>query len=387
MKNKLRYRDLIFVTVIALGTLSASLYALSNNTEVNAFENRPAVLLELPTLMNLSTGEFQSKTEEALADQLPFASDLKERYNRILSSAKLKFNATFTDEWNQYVPFAGHQKFNDHIVYRYSPLAEYQQDIDMRINNMNQLIDSNPGINFYTYYIEKESDVNLETNEKNGMAEYLEANIHLPKEQVGVFQINNYSEYTRDFYKTDHHWNHRGSLRGYQELYTLLHGDNTYKEPTGEVCMIGRFSGAKAALTATKPAFNEEFCFYEFDFLPHTTYLDGEVGIYGNKADYALNPEVTPSYGEAFGGDLSLIRFDYNQPNSENILIFGESFDNPILELIAAGFNNTYSVDLRNYSEGEFDFESFVSQNDIDRVLFIGNIDFYLSDKFNVGVK
>ena len=71
----------------------------------------------------------------------------------------------------------------------------------------------------------------------------------------------------------------------------------------------------------------------------------------------------------------------------DNILIIGESYDNAILKLLASQFNKTYSVDLRDFERDlgkPFSFDKYVRENEIDKVLFIGNYGFFVQDEFIV---
>ena len=63
-------------------------------------------------------------------------------------------------------------------------------------------------------------------------------------------------------------------------------------------------------------------------------------------------------------------------------MILGDSYDNAILKALAAGFANTWSVDLRAYeadSGKRFDFLPYLEEHDIDTVIFIGGVKFYSS--------
>ena len=93
------------------------------------------------------------------------------------------------------------------------------------------------------------------------------------------------------------------------------------------------------------------------------------------------------SYGGYYGFDCGEAAFHTGHAGAGNILVLGESFDNAIVALLATHFENLYSVDLRAYEEdmGEpFRFSEYVEAHDIDTVLFIGNIDYYLLPSFNV---
>ncbi len=80
-----------------------------------------------------------------------------------------------------------------------------------------------------------------------------------------------------------------------------------------------------------------------------------------------------------------MVEYRYNQPAKGNIVIFAESFSNPINELIAAHFNHTYFIDLRHYERDygkPFDFGDFIEGKNIDQVLLTGYLYFYANDTF-----
>ena len=81
------------------------------------------------------------------------------------------------------------------------------------------------------------------------------------------------------------------------------------------------------------------------------------------------------------------LQTDTKNEEKENVLIIGESFDNAILKLIASHFNKTFSVDLRYYKAymgKDFSLSSYLTENDINKVLFIGNIDYFIGSDFEV---
>ena len=81
------------------------------------------------------------------------------------------------------------------------------------------------------------------------------------------------------------------------------------------------------------------------------------------------------------------MEFNFNNPERDNLLIIGISFDNPIDELLASHFNKTYKVDLRNYEKdiGEkFNIIDFTEKNDINNILIIGDLGFFLDEEFNI---
>ena len=95
--------------------------------------------------------------------------------------------------------------------------------------------------------------------------------------------------------------------------------------------------------------------------------------------------EYNLKYGLFYGGDEGEIIFDTGRKNRPSILIFGNSFDNAILKLIAGHFNKTYSIDLRHYEKTmgkPFLIDEYMKTHIIDKVLFIGNQDILKQKEF-----
>ena len=79
-------------------------------------------------------------------------------------------------------------------------------------------------------------------------------------------------------------------------------------------------------------------------------------------------------YRELYGADFGEIVYDYKN-DKENLLIIANSYSNSINGLIASHFNKTYIVDPRHYKN--FNYQSYITNNNIDKVLVIGNISLF----------
>jgi len=62
------------------------------------------------------------------------------------------------------------------------------------------------------------------------------------------------------------------------------------------------------------------------------------------------NEEETVSYSLYMGGDIAETVIETNRPGLPNMLVFGDSFTNPLETLIWTGFNETRYLDLRYYT-------------------------------------
>ena len=89
-------------------------------------------------------------------------------------------------------------------------------------------------------------------------------------------------------------------------------------------------------------------------------------------------------YAGFYGSDYGEVIYDFHN-KKDNLLIFSNSYSNPINELIASSFNKTYIIDLRAYELDlgkTFDIDSYIKENKIDKILFLGDYNFYTDTKF-----
>ena len=235
----------------------------------------------------------------------------------------------------------------------------------------------------YYYFINRSSHYNFINNKNNfDISKYLDVD-------YSQLVFNNYDEYKDYFYKTDHHWNYKGSYKGYTDIIKLLLNEEGLK-PTEEVTFNIYYYGS-AARSSTFTKFKELFTVYKFNIQNHDEYINGNIGKYGNKDNYSKNEYMKDfwanRYAEYYGNDYGEIIYDFKESNKENLLILSNSFSNSVNELIASHFDKTYVVDLRYYKDTygyDFDYKSYIKNNNIDKVLVICDINYLISDEFDL---
>ena len=379
--------------LMAAGTiavlLAGMLFALLQPVTENQYENRPAVALPRFSISSAAAGAFQDELESALHDQLPGAMVLEQTYQSGLSAIIL--DAVFAQSRAR--PDAYYQ-FNDLMLYHgdivYAPMYadSSMSELLPRIANINTALAAHPQLRFYVLYIEKDTDLDFETGTHTGVADVLRTHLWLPQSHIDVYSVDSFDDFRSNFYRTDHHWNRIGSYAGYLQVLDLL-GKTDPLTPTDTRHMSDDFCGAKAISSGAAAYFSEPFDVYTFDFPPMDIYVNG-VGPadYGRQNIEWDDEEFGPvSYGGFYGFDYGEVAFHTKNEGAGNLLIIGDSFDNAILKLLAGHFENLYAVDLRAYEEDTgkaFSFSRYLSAHRIDTVLFMGNIDYFLLDSFNV---
>ena len=372
---------------VVLFLLAGLAKAILRPKELNDYENRTAEQLPAFTLSGWLDGSFQDGVETGLGDQAPLAYTMKMKYNDMDNDIKYRaFRLVSDARPEQMVIYQGFRIYGGrHIAFAPQKFEDVAPILEKRTQNLRSLIEAHPETRFDLYYIEKDTDVVFETGEKLGIYEYLCEHLPLSPEHTACFEVNDLATFEERFYCTDHHWNCDGSLLGYRQVAELLDVGPAL-EPTGEA---GKFSdcfcGSKVQVLRTQDLFVEPFYAYPYDYPDTSVTVNGEPGSYGLQDDFFAGKASYLTYGSFYGSDEAEVIFDRGE--GENILILGESFDNAIVRLLASHFGRTHCVDLRHYENTmgkPFRLREYLEENDIDRVLFIGNVGFYTMEEFMV---
>ena len=374
----------LFLILLAAGLAAGLVRTALFPKEINAYENRYAVTLPALSLSGFLDGEYQDGVDGALADQIPFAQRCKRYYNRAVAlgfQASVRLLSDLME--GRYLSYDGCRLFGDHLTYNTSVLSGVTYLLDPWAESWNARFAAHPETEFYVFYIEKDTDIDFETGEKAGVREYVLDALALPEDRKGAFVINSYRDFAESFYRTDHHWNYEGSWRGYLQIRKLL-GVTEAPAKRGEAVTLGTMSGSKAIGSASE--FREEFSAAPYALPPMDVTLNGRPAEdYGNQDAFFSGAMQDPNYSAFYGMDTGELILDTGTEGRGRLLVLGESFDNAIIKPLASHFDRTYSVDLRYYSYlmgRQFRLSDYLRDNGIDRVLLMGNADFFLSPEF-----
>ena len=347
---------------------------LSPDTEI-FYENRPANRFPAFSASSFLDGTWQSDVEDAFSDQIPAAIRMKKLYNIFDTGTALPV-IRMLGQGGGYVGFRNICFFEDMLVVRPVALPEKEDTFLAAARHIGSWQDAAPGTEFYVYYIETDRDLNLETGAKSGLYDCLAGALALPAERVGRLRVDSFADYRRLFFKTDHHWNADGSYQGYLDLCALL--GITPLTTRGQYRVPACYHGTRAAGVEGVPA--EDFAVNLYDYPDMTvTIPSGPIPDYGMQSLFVSGELESVSYGSIFGVDCGELVFDTGRPG-KTLLVMGDSYDNAIAKPLASCFSKSFFVDLRSY-EAEvghpFDMESYLSDNGIDVVLFVGAIDYF----------
>lgn len=387
-------RDYIFL-VVFFGLIVIGLISLTRTPRtISVSENRALAQFEQFTARSFLNGTFQDNLENSITDH-------------IVASETIKLKLTSTTDFlqffgvsdnlcaNRYFPVNSSSlyRFNcdDHLIIKPHNLSIYEDSFLQNIaafNRVNELADT------YYYFINTPFNHNFETSELSIDIDAMLSNSLKGKYHYASFSFDSYDEFANNFYKSDHHWDHKGSYRGYLEIVELLGITDNILEPTEEITFDEiNFNGSRARGSRTT-SYSDIFTAYAFDMPEHTTLVNEMPRNYGASDEYThgyySTDAYTNHYGAYYGGDTGEVVYDFNQPSKENLLIIGDSFTNSINILLATHFNKTYDVDLRHYEadmNAVFDLENYIKEHNIDKILIMGYLGtFATSDQKEFGV-
>lgn len=379
--------DNILLFLIIFILLFGFISMIRTQKENSSVENRTLGQYELFNISNYFDGSFQTNFEGALSDQFIGGETIK----RIMHGFLNIINAANTNDnicKNEYVSI-GNGFFiydcDDYLLNYPSSINLSQHDyFNKRIAELNKI---NDDFDVYYYIVNRSFNIDFRTNEYVfDIHSYLEKKLNSYK-KIDYLKIDSYDTYKKYFYKTDHHWNYEGSYQAYLDIANMFGKDNVIEVKELLEFEDTTFYGS----TARNLSFfdiKETFKGYKFDYDEHKEYINGVETNYGNYREYYNGNYNTSTlnsyYSDYYGGDVAELRYDYNKKTRDNLLVISTSFSNPINPLIASHFNNTFIIDLRHYKD--FDIYKYVEANDIDKILFIADFNYFVQKEFELGV-
>lgn len=348
--------------------------------EVLMLERRKASVLGEISPYNLS-----EDTDKVLSDQFLFRDNILKVYHVFKNaSSKILNPKGYLQAYDREVMNIG----NDYLinnVYTNDYYLEVKDNAASKGFNIKRLSLMYPDTDIYVYKPTRieETDLLYTDIVSSPLIEAEEAfKINLgDKVTYKAMKLNSPEDYEKYYYRGDIHWNAEGAYKGYKDILELL-SDKYQLAPAQEI--------------KEKKAFEYPFYGHYANILGNTTRPDhledlvlGSEGsctyiengkitdINARKEKYIQNDTPYSAYDEYFIENAGVRVFRNKEksdpasstfiPGKPNVLIFCDSFINPIAEWLAYHFNNTVLIDLRN-AEG-FIMEDYLKEYDIDIIL------------------
>lgn len=250
------------------------------------------------------------------------------------------------------------------------------------IQFINQLkLDTSFDISAFFVQTPQESHLVYPTNNINSILPVIDQ-LDVPYDYLA---INRPSDLLDNYYRTDHHWNHIGSYKGYRQIIKLLFGDEEAIKVPNQIVYFNslEFYGSLFRLSGNAADIKPDILTYlEFSLPNYQIEIDGaSEAQYGNLQDYldddAPNAIGFDHYNNLYENRQALITFETENSDADTLLVICDSMSNAIKPLIASHFHRTHFVDLELMKklDPHFEVEEYMEDEDLDRVLFFLSFD------------
>ena len=388
MRKDGRTAAILFLAVFVLSVCFFLAGAVFGKKETSVLENRTLTAFPELKAENLLSGKFQDQLEEALGDHMTGSEAIRGTVRdgqaaalRLMQSALYTMDPSLRSGYTQAAE--GYYFYNgdpSRIVEKPAAEGTGEQHLQALADQVNAI----SGAKVYLYFIQNSRSVDFDRPEE-GTALYDRVRAYFRTDGSAAFTFTDYEDYGKWFYQTDHHWNNRGSYRGYWEIIGMM-GKGEPLEAGEEIAFPFVFNGSYARKTGQLCA-DEPFRVYEMTVPKHTETLNGKRGKYGRmdaylKGRYETDP-LTNHYSACYGGEYGEILYDFGTEGKGTLLIIANSYSNPINALIASHFDRTAVVDPRYWEKwtGEpFDAAACAGQYGADTVLLLGDIQLFTGE-------
>lgn len=378
----------IFILIYMLVSIWTIILVFKGQKDIMVSENRVAKQIPTFEVTKFINSSYQKDLEESLNDQFIKGESFKTYLIGYQNTLYHKvYSTVFSNQRNNsyYSVSKGYMGYDnaDYLLYGVysSDIVKTQKEEFVKIS---EPFNNIKNVDKYLYFVNTEQTIDFRNiNEEI----YNDISSLYSTFKSSSLKINSFEEYKNYFYKTDHHWNYKGSYQGYKDIINLMLGkQEPVLEPQEEKKFDFNFYGTKANRSKFY-SYKENFTVYTYNLPTHKTYINGKETEYGLssqylKGEYPNDPNIS-HYAAYYGGDYAEIIYDFDKPNKENLLIISGSFSNAINNLIASHFNKTHIIDLRHYKN--FNVDEYIKENKIDKLIFITYISHCKTDEFLLG--
>ncbi len=327
---------------------------------MSAYENRELAVFPQLSVQSLFDGSFVEGVEDYLTDHIAGRNKMLEAYVRINRDVLNKpvVNGIYESEEGTLLDHLEYDQFDPEAV----ELAIESKLTDLA--DLNELVSSYGGSLLYVGASEQRRDRYDQYPDYlrpgTRTIDYSEQLLFDGLAQRGVNAVNMYDVFTQlggqDAYysKVDHHYTFDGARVTYETimdtinagreepLAVLREGDLVFHEVEEPYYgsynrKIFNLQKTKEPLVWAQPKDPVEFTRYDFG-------EEVEPTVFTPREGYA-------SYSSYMNGDIGETLIDTGREELPNVLIYGDSFTNPVEGLLYYSFNEMRSLDMRHYSD------------------------------------
>jgi len=370
MKN-LKVIQIIFCSLVICFISVFGFFTVINENIYSKQEGRSLTVFPDVNKKSFMDDKFYSELTNAYSDQLVFRSKFVSTYYHINQQRYIGNVVRGKEDQLFFAPLI----VEDDKDYR----EDLKNFVNSDLNEMAKNI-SDMGAKFIFLSIPRKDvvmDEYLPNSYVNGKENYLdyikiiEENISSDVHLIDAYDVFEKSNLTDAFYQTDHHVNIDGSYLIFQEIIDYINkdGKNIEVKPLEEEYIVYEkvVNGSiNRNIGSTIKGRKEKLI-----LVPKNDQVEYERYDSGRESERAVFGD-TDHYGVYMGGDCAETVVKTNLKGKPKILYVGSSFTNILESLSVYKFRRVVSVDYRYNNTGK-DLLSYIKENDIDYVVFIGS--------------
>ncbi len=368
MKKLGIYLTLIFF-ILCLFSVPV-LSALKKSDDYSIYENRSLASFPQFSQELLFSGHYSRAWENYLTDRIVGRNTMLQKFTflemNILKKAEINDVAVVGDVL---LPF------NEYVKTDTVAISQSIATITDELSALNKHILQNGGKFLYVSIPEQRSALrSLYPWYLNDDALYLDTVISTFSSglnEKGVPHLDMKKEFGQDianyYSKLDHHYTYKGAYFTYQSIAKAL---NMTPAKINIRELPNPFFGSRnRKLYNNFPTEEKLMIGFPESFVPFTRTDNGKK-VSSTFFSYSEKDTDSPiTYTAYMGGDIAETVIDTNRPALPNILLFGDSFTNPLESLLYLNANKLYVLDLRHYTEKSL--YDYISQIKPDIVLCV----------------
>ena len=254
---------------------------------------------------------------------------------------------------------------------------------------MNAMVEARPEVNWYFSFATNIEAIPLGDRffPEESVADIYEDFLDLLPSSVKTAElaVNSFKDYAAKFYVTDHHWNYTGVQEAYYRILSMMRENYSDLSPMpfNDLYVFDdvKFYGSLARSSA-KYSDHDDFGIYFYDLPAHELTIDQTIA-YGSQKTLSENLDIYLEglyetkkgynhYTEFYRVPSEIVYPENN--TGRRLLVIGDSYSLPLIELVAANFDVTYV----RYEDRGFDalpddlyLDEFVEEHGITDVLVI----------------
>lgn len=331
-------------------------------------ENRYLAGFPKITWSSIVDGSFMDDLETYLADQFPLRnSSITLKTNALRAVGQRKINGVYMGD-NGYL-IAEEESYDKDSVKK---LTQAVNTFSENLSNVNVNVMLVP--NAISIYTDK-----LPSGIKSGQKDTIDMVYGGLDENINPVDVYSTFRKYRDYqlyYKTDHHWTTKGAKFAFDE-YADVTGLDTENVEYDTYCVSDNFQGTQASncgVYSSNDIIN--IC------VPHDSEGSYIVNyVYETKKTTTLfdidKLKEKDKYLVFMGGNYAEVDIDTASQSDRNLLVIKDSYANSFIPMLTPYYKKIIVVDPRYYYDNIYDL---VSSNNINEVLFLYNVNSYVTD-------